>query len=110
MELINHIKKNYLLQEIDIKQEFLSEKYIKPNLSFLEDNLLSIRLEVDKAFGLKQVGISQETMFSNLIEKHFTDKNLILSSIYPIGECYPITHLIFDYVNQLIIKNDEWIF
>ena len=105
------IQKNILIKDIDDKQIQLSKKLIQTNLDLIEVNLLILRTSIDNEVSrLKNNKLPQNQLICNLIQKYFAVKNRPISNHYPIGECFPITHIAYDYIRFTLISTPEWNF
>lgn len=87
-------QKSILIQEIDEKQIQLSKRLVEVNLDLIESYLLNIRKTIDtEIYRFKNNLPPQDQLIYSLIIKHFTVKNRPISIHYPIGLCFPITHV-----------------
>jgi hypothetical protein len=104
-------QKSILIQEIDEKQIQLSKRLVEVNLDLIESYLLNIRKTIDtEIYRFKNNLPPQDQLIYSLIIKHFKVKNRPISIHYPIGLCFPITHVGYDYLQLKSIHTPEWRF
>ncbi len=105
------IEKNILIKDIDEKQIQLSKKLVETNLDLIKVNLLNLRTSIDNEVNrLKENKLPQNQLICNLIQKYFSEKNRPISTHYPIGDCFPITHIAYNYIRFKLITTLEWNF
>ncbi|MCX6183289.1 MAG: hypothetical protein NT150_15355 [Bacteroidetes bacterium] len=101
------------LSEIDEQQVSLSERYISPNIQIFEKAFCDFRKEVDEIWkaGFSSTISAQKNSF--LKEKIEQSKKKLFSSeiaAYPVGICYPLSEIAFQFLMELEVHDPKSVF
>jgi len=97
------------LQPIDDLQIQLTEKFIVPNIEALTSGFLGIRVLLDALWRGEKIVHSAASKLQVLMQMVHKQKKMYtakMSAEYPIGLCYPISFIAYDYICSCEI-NDE---
>ena len=100
------------LSPIDELQLALSEQYITPNVALFEKEFYALRQVLDELWLQGSSALLDEKRRVFLLQKiSIEKKNLkVLNPSYPIGRCYNITQIVFAFLLEFELNNNDSMF